>query len=246
MTYLGIKTLIIEDRPAESGWWILHLSQNGARWHNAAEFAGIGVYQTAATLLERYGDKVAISLIGPGGEMQLSGAGIQNLDKDNAPSRINARGGLGAVMGSKGLKAIIFDKTGCQKAPIADAKAFRAAQKVYNKELMAHPQTQSYSDYGTAAMTRMTNAFGAIPTRNFSAGQFEAAEKISGELCANCCSNEAAPANRPMPVWPVVPSAAPTFLAAKMRRNRIPRSNTKRLACWAPTWASIHWIPSPG
>ena len=189
ITYLGIKALIIEDQLAEPGWWILHLSQSGARWENADEFAGMGVYKTASALLERYGDKVAISLIGPGGEMKMASAGIQNLDKDKVPSRINARGGLGAVMGSKGLKAIIFDKAGCEKPPIADSKAFRAAQKTYNKELTAHPQTQSYSDYGTAAMTRMTNAFGAIPTRNFSDGQFESADKISGEYMRDLLKN---------------------------------------------------------
>ncbi|MCP4360520.1 MAG: aldehyde ferredoxin oxidoreductase [Chloroflexi bacterium] len=182
MAYLGMKALIIEDQPQEPGWWVLHLSQAGGRWEKADELAGKGVYETAPALLERYGDKVAISLIGPGGEMKLASAGIQNLDKDNVPSRINARGGLGAVMGSKGLKAIIFDKEGCQKPPLADKKAFRTAQKIYNKELMAHPQTQSYADYGTAGMTLITNAFGAIPTRNFSAGQFEGADKISGEF----------------------------------------------------------------
>ena len=188
MAHLGIKVLIIEDQPKSAihnpqsgGWWVLHLSKWGARWERADELAGKGVFETAEALLAQFGDKVAISLIGPGGEMRLAGAGIQNLDKDNTPSRINARGGLGAVMGSKGLKAIIFDKEGCEKPPLADAKAFRAAQKTYNKELMAQPQTHSYADYGTAAMTNMANTFGALPTRNFSNGQFEEAEKISGE-----------------------------------------------------------------
>ena len=146
LTYLGIKALIIEDQPAgmrssELGmgneeptpqpghWWILHLSKEGARWESADALAGKGVFETAAALLDQYGDKVAISLIGPGGEMRMAGAGIQNLDKDKTPSRINARGGLGAVMGSKGLKAIVFDQEGCDKPPIADEKAYRAAQK---------------------------------------------------------------------------------------------------------------------
>jgi len=181
MAHLGMKALIIEDKPTQEGWWILHLSQDGARFERADEFAGMGVYAVAPALLERYGDKVAISLIGPGGEMMMTGAGIQNIDKDKRPSRINARGGLGAVMGSKGIKAIVFDKAGCKDPILADKKAFRAAQKAYNKALLDHPQTQSYADYGTAAMARMCDAFGAIPTRNFSAGQFEGVEKISGE-----------------------------------------------------------------
>ncbi len=181
MATLGMKALILEERPSPPGWWVLHLSQEGARFDPADDLAGLGVYAAAAKLLERYGDKCAISLIGPGGEMKLTGAGIQNIDKDKTPSRINARGGLGAVMGSKGVKAIVFDTAGCDKPAIADLPAWKAAQKAYNKALMGHPQTQSYADYGTAAMTRMTNAFGAIPTRGFSAGQFEGADKISGE-----------------------------------------------------------------
>ena len=181
MTHLGIKALIVESQPAGPGWWLLHLSAEGARFEPADDLAGMGVFEAAPRLLERFGDKVAIALIGPGGEMRLAGAGIQNIDKDQVPSRINARGGLGAVMGSKGLKAIVIDGGSGEKPPIHDLRAFRQAQKEYNRALLAHPQTTVYSDYGTAAMTRMCNGFGALPTRNFSNGQFEAADRISGE-----------------------------------------------------------------
>lgn len=181
MTNLGIKALILEDQPATSGWWVLHLSRQRARFDPADDLVGKGVFEVAPILLERYGEKVAIALIGPGGEMRLSAAGIQNLDKDKVPSRIAARGGLGAVMGSKGLKAIVFDDAGGKKPPIADPAAFKAAQKAFTKALLEHPQTTVYHDYGTAAMTRMCDGFGALPTRNFSAGRFEQAETLSGE-----------------------------------------------------------------
>jgi aldehyde:ferredoxin oxidoreductase len=182
LTHLGVKALIIEDQPQDSGWWLLHLSAEGVRFEPADELAGLGVFSVAPPLLERYGDKVAIALIGPGGEKGLMAAGIQNLDKDRVPSRIAARGGLGAVMGSKGLKAIVIDGASGEKPPIADHAAFQAAKKAYTKALMDHPQTHSYRDYGTAAMTNMCNAFGALPTHNFSAGQFDGAERISGEF----------------------------------------------------------------
>ena len=182
LSYLGIKALIIEDQSEESGWWSLHLSSDGARFEQADEFAGLGVFETAPPLLERYGKKVAIALIGPAGEMRMTAAGIQNLDKDRVPSRIAARGGMGAVMGSKGLKAIVIDGSSGKKPPLADIRGFKQARKDYNKALMAHPQTTVYRDFGTAAMTKMTNAFGALPTRNFSNGQFEGAERISGEV----------------------------------------------------------------
>lgn len=181
LTHLGIKTLIIEDQPTERRWWILHLSVNGARFEPADDLTGHGVYQTAEILLERYGKDVGIALIGPGGEMQLASAGIQNLDKDRVPSRIAARGGIGAVMGSKRLKAIIIDNHNGQKPPIHDPAAYKQAQKEYTQSLMAHPQTAVYQDYGTAAMVKMCDGFGAIPTRSFSAGQFEDADRISGE-----------------------------------------------------------------
>ena len=188
MTHLGIHALIVEDQPEEDGFWVLHLSMNGAQWEQTFKVSedpkglvGLGVYATASKLIEKYGDKVAIALIGPGGEMKMKAAGIQNLDKDRVPSRINARGGLGAVMGSKGLKAIVFDHAGGQKPPIVNPEAFKVAQKEYTQALMDHPQTKTYHDYGTAAMTQLTQRFAGIPVRNFSRGTFDEVEKIGGE-----------------------------------------------------------------
>ena len=188
MATMGIHALIIEDIPEGDDWWVLHLSVNGVKWERTFRVSedpkglvGLGVYASAEKLLERYGDKVAIALIGPGGEMQMKAAGIQNLDKDRIPSRIAARGGLGAVMGSKRIKAIVFDNAGGQKPPIVSPEAFKSAQKDYTKALMDHPQTKTYHDYGTAAMTQLTQRFAAIPVRNFSRGTFDDVEKIGGE-----------------------------------------------------------------
>ena len=182
LSHLGIKALILEDKPSQEGSWLLHLSSNGAKFISADHYKGMGVFQTAELLRENYGKDVAIALIGPCGEMKLSGAGIQNLDKEGVPSRIAARGGLGAVMGSKGIKAIIIDASDGEKPPIADQKSFSTARKKYNKLLLKHPQTTVYGDYGTAAMTKMCQGFGALPTRSFSSGRFEGADKISGEF----------------------------------------------------------------
>ena len=181
MTLLGIKALIIENAPSSPGFWVLYLSQQGARFDDAREFTGNGVYETAAKLLSAYGRDVAISLIGPGGERKMKAAGIQNLDKERVPSRMAARGGLGAVMGAKGLKAIIIDGSGCPKPFLVDPSGYREAQREFIQALMDHPQTHSYRDYGTAAMVQMCQTFGSLPTRNFSSGQFEKADNISGE-----------------------------------------------------------------
>ena len=186
MSQMEIKALILEGQPerqARSGARssILHLSLAGARFDPADDVAGLGVYEAGRRLLARYGDKVAVALIGPVGKMRLSAAGIQNLDMDKVPSRIAARAGLGALMGSEGLKAIVFDPKGGQKPPIAHPEAFREAQKTFTKRLLENPQTTIYRDYGTAAMTMTCNSFGGLPIRNFSAGRFEGAEALSGE-----------------------------------------------------------------
>lgn len=181
LTHLGIKALILEGKPREPGWWLLHLNKDGVRFESADPYAGLGVYQLAQLLLDRFGDKNAIALIGQGGEMQLGSAGIQNLDKDRSPTRINARGGLGAVMGSKGIKAIVIDARQGEKPPIDNRQAFRDAQKRFTQALMAHPQTAIYRDFGTAGMTKLSNGLGALPTYNFSNGKYAGAEKLSGE-----------------------------------------------------------------
>jgi len=181
LAQLGIRALILEDQPEEPDWKILVLDKEGIRFEDGTSFAGMGVYECAPKLLEKYGNEIALALIGPGGEMRMKAAGIQNIDKDKVPSRIAARGGLGAVMGSKSIKAIVIDASDGKRPPLKDEGAFKEARKVYTKALLEHPQTKSYADYGTAAMTDMTNYFGALPTRNFSEGSFEGAEKISGD-----------------------------------------------------------------
>jgi aldehyde:ferredoxin oxidoreductase len=181
MTRLGIKALVVEGHPQGDQWWVLHLSQHGGRLEPAADLIGLGVYEGAKRLIERYGKHAALSLIGPAGERRLLAAGIQNLDKDRDPTRINARGGVGAVMGAKHLKAIVTDDAGASAPPFVDAVLYKDAARRFTKSLLAHPQTEVYATYGTAAMARMCNAYGALPTRNFSAGRFEQMEAISGE-----------------------------------------------------------------
>ncbi|MEE8356172.1 MAG: aldehyde ferredoxin oxidoreductase C-terminal domain-containing protein [Anaerolineales bacterium] len=181
LTNLGITALIVEDIPEEKNWIIVHLSKDGVRFDSAQQYLGQGVYQAAEKLIEKYGDRVAIALIGPGGEMMMRSAGIQNLDKDLVPSRIAARGGLGAVMGSKYIKAIVIDAKDGKRPPIQNEEAFKRARKKYTEMVLGHPQTTTYAEYGTSAMVSMCNTIGGMPTRNFSSGTFEKAENINGD-----------------------------------------------------------------
>ncbi len=181
LTHLGIKALILEGQPQQEGWSVLLLSTEGGRFEAADDLIGLGVYESAQRLLERYGSHVGLALIGKGGELGLRSAGIQNLDKDKEPSRIAARGGLGAVMGSKRLKAIVIDPTHGAPPRVDNQELFRQAKAYYTKELMDHPRTEAYAEFGTAGMVNLCNHFGAMPTRGFTAGTFESAQAISGE-----------------------------------------------------------------
>ncbi len=178
---LGIRALIVEGAPARAGWYLLRLSREGVRFEPADELVGMGAYESAERLRRRYGPKAAIALIGPAGEKQMKAAGVLNLDKDGEPSRIAARGGLGALMGAKRLKAIVVDSAGGEKPPVVDAALVRSAARRYVESLLAHPRRKVYGEYGTAAMTMMCQEIGALPTRNFSSGRFAGAAKISGE-----------------------------------------------------------------
>lgn len=183
IVWLGYKAILIEGRAdPKTGLQVLVITENGFQLHRAGELDGLGAHDTAACLREQYGGKISASLIGPGGEMRMLGAGIMHLDKDGYPGRISARGGLGAVMGSKGLKAVVFDPGKSSRPRVADSGLHSAAKKRFVQAIQEHPQTgQIFPHYGTAAMVDMCNSFGGIPTRNFSSGRFEEAGKINGD-----------------------------------------------------------------
>jgi aldehyde:ferredoxin oxidoreductase len=182
MVWLGLKALILEGGPpSDNSWKVLYINAEGARLEPAEDLLGLGLKDTAERLIERFDQRIGISAIGPGGERGYLAAGVTHIDKDRNLTRISARGGLGAVMGSKHLKAIVFDQSRSNKPPLVNESLFIEASQRYLKGLHEHPQIETYKEFGTAAMVNMCNTFGAMPTRNFSAGSFDGAEEISGE-----------------------------------------------------------------
>jgi aldehyde:ferredoxin oxidoreductase len=181
LSKLGIKALIVEGESNLGYIQYLYISKDKVELR-PAETAGLGVYQSAKLLFERYGDKVSLILIGPAGEKGFPTAGITNTDPQGRPSRYCGRGGLGAVMGVKGLKAIVLDPVEASGISYYDRKAFQELNKEMAKILKENPVTgDTYPKYGTAAMVARTNALNALPTRNFSRGNFEHASYINGD-----------------------------------------------------------------
>ena len=212
MVWLGLHALIVEGGPPEDGSWkLLYIDADGARFESADDLVGLGLKDTALRLTERFHDRIGVSAIGQSGERLYLSAGITHIDKDRNLTRISARGGLGAVMGSKNLKAIIFDQTKSNPPSLFDEQGWKEASRRYIKAIQEHPQTsQVYPDYGTAAMTELCNMMGGIPTRNFSVGRFETVEKISGDTIHDLNKSrggELASSGAPTAMW--MPMANP-------------------------------------
>ena len=129
----------------------------------------MGNFRTAAMLHERFGKKVSLALCGPVGEYEGLLSGIAFSDTDLRPSRLAARGGVGAVMGSKRVKAIVVDLD--RMPALHDRKKVMGAVKTYRKLLDAEPAIQAFQQTGTAMVADYTNHVGGIPVRNFSAGR---------------------------------------------------------------------------
>ena len=188
---LGIKAIIVEGQPKEKGkFWLLKVNKDGAQLLPADEFAGKGLYETYPKLFAKFGKNVGIIGIGVAGEKLMSMAGVCVNDPENRPSRYAGRGGMGAVMGSKGLKAIILDDAGGPGVPIASKEAFEAGRKKLIAALQEHAITKpggALNTYGTAVLINIMNEAGGLPTRNFSSGRFEGASKISGETINETC-----------------------------------------------------------
>ena len=184
---LGIKAIVVEGQPKEKGkFWLLHVTKNGAELLPADEYVGKGLYEVYPQLFDRFGKKADIMGVGVSGEYQMAMAGISFSDAEGQrPSRYAGRGGLGAVLGSKGLKFIVADSTGASATiPITDEPLFKQGSKKLTEALRSHAITKpkgGLNTYGTAVLINVMNEAGGLPTRNFSSGYFEGAAKVAGE-----------------------------------------------------------------
>ncbi|NQZ96949.1 MAG: aldehyde ferredoxin oxidoreductase family protein [Myxococcales bacterium] len=158
--YLWILDDEVELRPAEHLW-------------------GKGVFDTEDLLKRETGvPDCRVAAIGPAGENQVLFAAIVN-----EKFRAAGRSGVGAVMGSKNLKAIAVRGTGAVE--VDDPVAMMRAQWAMKQDLTEAPLTsEGLPAYGTLALMNVINEHGALPTNNYQLAQFENAEKISGEELA--------------------------------------------------------------
>ncbi|CAB1074708.1 Tungsten-containing aldehyde:ferredoxin oxidoreductase (EC [Olavius algarvensis Delta 1 endosymbiont] len=182
----GIAALVVEGQAPGGKYWVLRINAGGqASLEPADEFAGLRTYDCAEKMLARYGEKNGLLLIGPAGEQQLASASVQSTDVDKRPCRAAGRGGMGAVMGAKGLKAIVVSEEGSAADASANSQAFKDAAKAVAQAIAKNPFTgEMLRAVGTAGLVSAVNGLGAFPSLNATQGQLEDHEKISGETLA--------------------------------------------------------------
>jgi len=173
LRFAGYDLIIIEGKASTPVYLQIH---NGrAALAGASHLWGKSTFETEDQILKEFHGDAKVASIGPAGENMVHFACIVN-DKHRAAGR----SGVGAVMGSKNLKAVAVRGTG--GVGVADPVAFRTAAREAYTALRSHPVTSAgLPALGTAVLVNIINQSGALPTRNFASGTFAEAESISGE-----------------------------------------------------------------
>ena len=171
MKYAGLDSIILEGISPK--WGYLFIDDKKVELRDASDLVGKGTITVEKQLKEKYGEEYQVAVIGPGGEHSVSFASI-----NHDYGRQAGRGGVGAVMGSKRLKAIVLRGTG--SIPVANMEAYRQAGMALFKACKDAEGLKPWQDYGTTIVVSWCDEVGALPTRNFSAGSFEDAKTLYG------------------------------------------------------------------
>ncbi|KYK30206.1 MAG: hypothetical protein AYK23_04605 [Candidatus Proteinoplasmatales archaeon SG8-5] len=153
----------------------LKISRDGAQFSGASSLWGKGCFETESTLKQK-NPKGTVMSVGPAGENLVRYACI-----NTELYRQYGRGGAGAVMGSKNLKAVVFE--GDEKVRYHDAARFRGLSKQVTKDIVAHPVRELRVEYGTTMWVRKGHEEGGfLPTSNWRKGRFDGYENITSEV----------------------------------------------------------------
>ena len=176
----GIKAVVIEGMPQDDNAYVLKVGKDGSSLMVMNELRGAGTYRTDQMLRAKFGKDVGNLCIGPAGENRLKMAAIASSDP-NGELKFAARGGLGAVMGSKGIKAVVVDRT-LQQPVYHDRQKFMDMVRTIHADFNNDPKIKQVNQKtGTATIVKAVNAMGALPTCNFRRGAIDGVDGISGE-----------------------------------------------------------------
>lgn len=178
----GLRCISLEGAPKkDSAWQVVVIGKDKVECVDGEFLAGIGVYQKSELLTAKFGKKAGCITIGPAAENLLLASGIACSDPHGVCSRYAGRGGLGSVMASKRVIAMVILDDGEVKPDFADADVFKAGSKQIVQLLKENPVSTLFTKYGTAAMVDICQSLKVLPTRNFTHGTMDEAEKINAQ-----------------------------------------------------------------
>jgi aldehyde:ferredoxin oxidoreductase len=182
---LGYAAIVLEGKPKDDTLYKVFINKDAVKIAADNSLKMLGNYDLVEKMKAEYGEKIACISIGPAGELKLGGASIAFTDMELRPTRHAGRGGVGAVMGSKGVKVIVLDDSNLTMRHPKDPEKFKEANRVFVEGLRKHAVTsEALPAYGTNVLTNILNEAGGYPTYNFKEGRFAGASKISGETLA--------------------------------------------------------------
>lgn len=168
---LGIRAVIVKGKPSDADKrYGLRIDEGEVSIVSADDYKGMWNYALCEKLLANEAKTASVISIGPAGELGLSGSSVActDQDKERRPARHAARGGLGAVMGSKGLKWVLVDPGKARARQAADSKAWNALNKMYSKDYLDGPQMMKN---GTSSVVPVANLLNTFPYKNRTEGQ---------------------------------------------------------------------------
>jgi aldehyde:ferredoxin oxidoreductase len=182
---LGYAAIVLEGTPATDDMYKVFINKDGVQVTADNSLKMLPNYDLIDKMKGEYGEKIACVSIGPAGEMKMCSASIACTDMELRPTRHAGRGGVGAVMGAKGVKVIVLDDAGMPMRSPKDPEKFKDANKRFVEGLNSHAVTgEGLPAYGTNVLTNILSEVGGYPTYNFKQGSFDGAAKISGETQA--------------------------------------------------------------
>ena len=167
---LGIRAIVVHGAPQDGRLYCLLISKNKTTLIPADEYRGTKNYELIGKLQKQYGEKIAVISTGIAGERKYKGASVSFTDIFGDPSRNAARGGLGAVMGSKGLKAIMIDPSQAGPADTAHPEEFRKVVKSWINTLKHDISCSLYSRFGTPFAINNSANQGTLVSNNYRSG----------------------------------------------------------------------------
>ena len=178
---LGYRAVVVKGQPAEmERRWGLEVTEEGIKLVEADDYKGLWNYASCEKLFQNYAKTASAISIGPAGESMYKTASVATTDRDKArrPARHAARGGVGAVMGSKCLKWVLVDAGRRPTIKPADPKNFAAYHKEFSKDYLS--SRHETFKWGTSAVIPVANMLHTLPYKNRTEGRNPEVEKLDG------------------------------------------------------------------